>query len=470
MSAQPQSASSRQGAQAGGQSFGNMGYRTYVLLSLTFVYTLNFIDRILISVVGRPIIDEFSLSNFQFGILSGIGFALFYTTLGIPIASLSDRYNRVRIIAVCIFIWSLATVMCGLTVGFFTLLLSRLAVGIGEAGCSPPANSLISDYYKPAARPTALGVYAMGVMLGSVLAQLSGGYILKFFSWREAFIFVGAPGFLVAIIIFFTIKEPPRGFSNPPGAPKPKRANLKDALAELLTKRTFWVMAAGSSMMTFAGYGMLSFKPLYIQYTFGLTPGETAIYFMSVISFAGAIGPPLAGRLTQYLATRTKTAATLAPAVCLVSSAPFLAYGFLAPTLNLMLASFSISALLQYTYLGAQFNITQAVVSVQMRATALAILLFIINLVGYGGGPPLIGLLADVLTTHHLAAGDMNGILDASCNLSDPAMGKALIEACTDAKAYGIKWASVYSCVLFVFAGTLFHIAGRTLNRDSIVG
>ena len=163
--------------------FGTKGYRTYVLLTLTFVYTLNFVDRILISVVGRPIIDEFGLSNFQFGILSGIGFALFYTLLGIPIANLSERYNRVRIIGVCIVLWSFATVLCGFTVGFMTLLLARLLVGVGEVGCTPPANSLISDYYKPSSRPTALGIYAMGVTAGGVLAQVFGGV----FGSRPAF-------------------------------------------------------------------------------------------------------------------------------------------------------------------------------------------------------------------------------------------------------------------------------------------
>ena len=180
-----------------GQSFGTKGYRTFVLLTLTFVYILNFVDRIIISVIARPIIEEFGLSNFQFGILTGVGFALFYTTLGIPIARLSERVSRVRVIGICCLIWSVATVLCGYTTGFLTLLLARLAVGVGEAGCSPQANSLISDYYKRELRPSALGIYAIGVMAGIVLAQLLGGYILNHFTWREAFIYIGAPGVIL---------------------------------------------------------------------------------------------------------------------------------------------------------------------------------------------------------------------------------------------------------------------------------
>lgn len=152
-----------------GQSYGSAGYRTYVLLTLTVIYLFNFLDRILISVLSRPIIEEFNLTNFQFGILTGIGFALFYTALGIPIARLSERVSRVRIIGICVILWSLATVFCGLAVGFWTLLFARLAVGVGEAGCTPPANSMIGDYYKPLDRPVALSVYATGVTIGIVL-------------------------------------------------------------------------------------------------------------------------------------------------------------------------------------------------------------------------------------------------------------------------------------------------------------
>ncbi|GAB5459016.1 MAG: MFS transporter [Henriciella sp.] len=458
-------ASSQAGASFG-QSYGTMGYRTYVLTSLTLVYTLNFIDRILIGVVGRPIIDEFSLSNFEFGLLSGLGFAVFYTLLGIPIASFSERYNRVRIIAISICIWSIATVLCGFAMGFLSLLLARVAVGVGEAGCTPPANSILSDYYEPKSRSTALGIFAMGVMLGAVLAQLFGGYILKFFTWREAFIVIGAPGILIGILVWMTIKEPPRGYSDPPGTVKPEKATFKAAFAEIMTRRTFWIMAMGSSLITFAGYAYLSFQPLYIQYAFDLSASETAIRYMSLIAFIGALSPAFAGRLTQFLLKYTKHAPTLVPGVGLIVAAPFLALGFLVGTIELMLFVFMFAAIFQYSGLGAQFHITQSVVGVTSRATAVAILLFMINIIGYGGGPPIFGLVADLIADQHIAGGPATGLISASCSLTDGSLSEELARACQDAKAYGLRWTGVFASGLFVVGGSLFLLSGLTLEKD----
>lgn len=452
---------------AEGMSFESFSYRSYVLMSLTLVYTLNFVDRILISVVGRPIIDEFGLSNFQYGLLSGIGFALFYTLLGIPIASFSERHNRVRIISVCIFIWSVATMLCGFAVGFLSLLIARVAVGIGEAGCTPPANSILSDYYKPKSRATALGIFAMGVMLGSVLAQLFGGTILKFFTWREAFIFIGAPGILVAAIIWLTVKEPPRGFSDPPGAVKPERATFKAAMSEILQRRTFWIMAFGSSFITFAGYAYLSFQSLYIQYTFDISAGDAAIRYMSIICFVGALSPVITGRITEFLQQYTKYAPTLVPGIFLIIAAPLLALGFLVGSLDLLLVVFVCAAMFQYSALGAQFHITQSVVSVTSRATAVAILLFLINLIGYGGGPPLFGLVADMITTNHLLANSASEMLNATCNLRDGSLNGELLELCQESKAVGIRWAGIYASGFFVLGGALFLLSGLTLEKDS---
>ncbi|MEO0982383.1 MAG: MFS transporter [Pseudomonadota bacterium] len=452
-----------------GQSFGSFNYRTYVLLTLTLVYTLNFIDRILITVVGRPIIDEFGLSNFQFGILSGIGFALFYTLLGIPIASLSERYNRVRIIGVCVILWSVATVLCGFTVGFVTLLLARMLVGVGEAGCTPPANSLISDYYKPLARPTALGIYAMGVTAGGLLAQLFGGYIVTEFTWREAFIYVGAPGVIIGIIVLTTIKEPPRGFSDPPGTQKQERASFSEAMREIASKQTFWTMAAGATLAAFAGYALVGFQPLYIQYAKGFSVGETAIQFMAPIALAGTFGAFLGGYLTEHASKRSPTAACWVPGIAFLLCFPVYAYAFFAPTPVIMLIAMMTAGLLQYFYLGAQYNIAQAVVSLRVRATSIAILLFIVNLIGYGAGPPALGILADVFANNRLESAELAGQLNASCVPTDASLSPALQAACLDAKAHGVRWANVCATGLFGLAGLFFLFSGRTLLRDATI-
>ncbi len=453
----------RQGHLTGFSSF---GYRTYVLLTLTLVYTLNFVDRILISVVGGPIIEEFQLTNFQFGILSGIGFALFYTLLGIPIASFSERSNRVRIIGICVILWSIATVLCGYTAGFVTLLLARLAVGVGEAGCTPPANSIITDYYKPLSRPTALGIYAMGITIGGVLAQVFGGWIVQNFSWREAFIYVGAPGVLVGVLVLMTIKEPPRGYTEPPGAKLVDKLPFRDAVKEIFSKRTFWLMSAGATLAAFAGYALVGFQPLYIQYVHGYTAGETAIRFMAILGLMGTFGAFLGGYLTEQATRFSPTAGTWVPGLALVCCFPVYAAGFMVDTVPVMFAFFLLANLLQYFYLSAQYNIATAVVSVRARATSVAILLFIANLIGYGAGPPVIGSIADFLTTQAINASDYAGLLTNRCSLSPAVAGDELAAACRALKGEGIRQACAIATAMFAVAGICFLLSGRTFVKD----
>ena len=449
-----------------GQSFGTFGYRSFVLMSLTLVYTFNFIDRILISVVSVPIINEFQLSQFQFGLLSGIGFALFYTLLGIPIANLSERMSRKLIIGICVILWSLATVLCGFTTGFVTLLLARMLVGVGEAGCTPPANSMISDYYAPAARPTALGIYAMGVTAGGVLAQVFGGVILDIFTWREAFIFVGAPGILLGLIFLLTVKEPPRGYSDPPGTEKVERASFRDAIKEIVSKRTFWIMTAGATLAAFAGYALVGLQPQHVVFTHGYTPAQTALMFMAPVGLAGTLGAFLGGFLTEKASRRSETAATWVPGIAFLVCAPLYASAFLVGGSTLMLVLLMVASVLQYFYLGAQYNIAQAVVSLRVRATSVAILLFIVNLIGYGAGPPALGIVADLMSASWIGANDLAGQITASCSLTDASLSEELVAACRDARAYGVKWACVVATGLFAFAGLFFLAAGRTFIRD----
>jgi MFS family permease len=454
---------------AAGTSYGSFNYRSYVLMSLTVVYTFNFIDRILISVVSVPIINEFELSQFQFGLLSGIGFALFYTLLGIPIANLSEKVSRKLIIGVSVILWSFATVLCGFAVGFVTLLFARMLVGIGEAGCTPPANSMISDYYAPSARPTALGIYAMGVTAGGVLAQVFGGFILDYFTWREAFIFVGAPGILIGIIFLLTVKEPPRGYSDPPGTPHVEKAGFKEAISEIFSKRTFWVMTTGATIAAFAGYALVGLQPQHVVFTQGFTPAETALMFMAPVGLAGTLGAFLGGYLTERASRRSETAATWVPGIAFLFCAPIYASAFLVGDSTLMLVVLMIASTLQYFYLGAQYNIAQAVVSLRVRATSIAILLFVVNLVGYGIGPPTLGIIADTLSTNWINSSSFAGQITATCSLTDPSLSEELVNACREARAYGVRWACVVATGLFAFAGLFFLLAGRTFTRDLYV-
>ena len=219
----------------------------------------------------------------------------------------------------------------------------------------------------------------------------------------------------------------------------PEKASFKDAIAEIFSKRTFWVMTAGATMAAFAGYALVGFMPLFIQYVHGLGPGETAIKYMAPIGLAATLGAFLGGYLTQLASRRSPTAASWVPGIAFLLCVPFLIYAFYAGSLLVMLIAFMLSGCRQYFYLGAQYNIAQAVVSVRARATSVAVLLFAVNLIGYGLGPPAIGLLADMFTASHINAGEFAGQIAASCNPGAEALSAGLKAACLEAKGEGMR-------------------------------
>ena len=188
-------------------------YKRYVLYALTGVYIFNFIDRQILVILQESIKNDLGLSDTQLGLLTGLAFAIFYVTMGIPIARMADRTNRKKIIALSLMVWSAMTMLSGRALNFSQLLLARIGVGIGEAGASPAAHSMISDYYPANKRATALAVYSMGIYIGILLGYLFGGWLDEFFGWRTALMVLGLPGILYAIFFYFTVKEPPRGYA-----------------------------------------------------------------------------------------------------------------------------------------------------------------------------------------------------------------------------------------------------------------
>jgi predicted MFS family arabinose efflux permease len=187
--------------------------RQYALGVLVVVYTFNFIDRQILSILLEPIKAELGLSDGQLGLLAGFAFAAFYATLGIPIARYADRSNRRTLIAAALAIWSGMTALSGLAQNFWQLLVARIGVGVGEAGCSPPAHSMLADYYPATQRATALGIYSLGIPVGIMFGFVAGGWMNEFFGWRAAFFVVGIPGVLLAVLVRFTVQEPERGMS-----------------------------------------------------------------------------------------------------------------------------------------------------------------------------------------------------------------------------------------------------------------
>lgn len=471
--------------------FGSKPYRTYVLLSLTLVYTLNFIDRTIMTVVGQEVIRTFQLSDFEWGLLAGPPFAIFYALMGIPIAMWADRSNRVRVIAVCVVLWSLMTVLCGFATSFAFLLVFRIGVAVGEAGCTPPANSLIGDYYPQKSRAGALGIYSMGVTIGGTLAFLFGGPLagLKgedfgnwigsiglgglFGSldwttvegWRIAFVAVGLPGILVALLMWFTIKEPPRGYSEPPGAKTSAKTGIGEALRELMGKPSFWWMSMGASLVAFVGYGLVSFQTPFLQRAHGFTVSEAALYFGAPLSLAAAGGTFLGGWLSERFSARSPGAPGWVTAAFLLVSVPFYVTAFFVESSQLVFALWLVAAICHYAYLSAQYIIGQGVVSPQSRASAIAILLVIVSLIGNGIGPPFVGAMSDMFMNGQLGALGGEGLTAAACKAGGE-LAEAQKAICAAAYSGGLRQ-SMAATVLFLIPAALgFYMSSRSLRRD----
>jgi sugar phosphate permease len=469
------------GAQGHLVGYGSKPYRTYVLVALTLIYILNFVDRALLAVVGPELVPDLGISDTAFGLLTGFGFALLYTLVGIPLARYADVANRVWIMTVCVALWSLMTALCGLatevtigsiTIGaFWILLMCRVGVGIGEAGCTPPANSLIADYYVPRERSQALGFYAMGVTLGTMFANIIGGWATDAFSWRAAFFVVGLPGILVAIIFKLTVKEPPRGYTDPPEAVKKERAELGEAIRELMTKPAFWLMTVGATIAAFCGYGITTFQSLFLVRTHGITTGEAAIWINTPVALSAAIGTFVTGWLATRMYKKYPGAIAWVPAAGLMLSIPFYIVAFTTSSLAVAAAGLIIGGFVKYGYLAAQYTIGQGVVTMRVRAMATAVLLFVVNLFGYGFGPLFIGAVSDIffksgVAELGVAAGELTR------NQCHPraigALAQNLQEVCGQVYAQSLQTALVIVSVMYVASALFFVLTWRRLGKDMV--
>lgn len=454
-----------------GQAFGTSGYRGYVLFSLLVVYTLNFIDRALIGVVSEPIIREFQLTDLQFGFLSGFGFALTYTLFGIPIARFAERYNRVRIIAFSVILWSAMTALCGIAGSFIALLVFRVGVGIGEAGCTPPANSIIADYFPPRSRARALAIYAMGVTLGSALAAAFGGPIAEAFSWRKAFIILGLPGIVVGLFVLFTIKEPPRGYSDPPGTPQLEKLGFAATLKRLSGNRSYWINALAATIVAFVGYGVSSFQVSFFVRVHELSISDVALQLVLPISLSAAAGTFGGGFAIEKLSGRFPNAVAWVPGWSLIASLPLYWTGFTTDSQSTALMMLIVAAFLHYTYLGSQYTIAQGVVDVKARATSIAILLFVVNLIGYGLGPLFVGAISDILSESYVGSAAINAQMTLElCKGTDASIlavgSQAMVEACRQATGEGVRDALRFTAMIYGASGLSYLWLCRHLQKD----
>ena len=396
-------------------------YKRLILALLVSAYTLNFIDRTIIATIGQAIKVDLKITDAQLGLLGGLYFALLYTLLGIPLARAAERFSRVNIIAGAIVIWSGFTALCGTAASFLTLSAFRFGVGVGEAGLGPPAHSLISDYFEPKKRASALAVYSFGIPFGTMLGAVLGGWLAQNFSWRIAFMIVGLPGVLIAVAIKALIKEPPRGHSEIEVQPvfaedagvetsvriKPSLgAELREigaVCAILFGKWPVVNMVLGITLFSFAGYGGGQFVPPYFIRTFGLNYAQAGLIVGLVGGLSQGIGTLAGGFLTDRLAKWSPRWYALTPAIGIALAFPCIVAIYTAKTWQAAAGFMLLPGLLSYVYLGPTFGVVQNMVDTRRRATATAILFFFLNLIGLGIGPPFTGWIIDQFAAFHYA-------------------------------------------------------------------
>ncbi len=391
-------------AGTGGSAEINLNYSRYVLAILFLVYVVNFVDRQILSILLDPIKEELGATDTQMGFLTGFAFAVFYTGFGIPIARWADKGVRRSIIALGLTVWSLMTAACGFVQNFAQLAVARIGVGIGEAAGSPPAHSLISDYFPPEKRASAISLYNIGIPVGVALGYLTGGWIVEFFDWRVAFFVVGFPGVLLAILLRLTVKEPPRGMSEG-RAVDTATDSLWDVTKYLLSLRSFVLLAVAAGFSSFSAYGFGTWVPPFLGRVHEMGSGEIGTWMGVLNGVGGALGMIVGGLIADRLGRRDARWYLWMSAISIVIYLPFSILFLLLDNSTTALLCYFIPIAVGNVYLGPVIALTHQLVKVRMRALASSVLLFFLNLIGMGAGPQAVGIISDWLTPEYGAEG-----------------------------------------------------------------
>ncbi len=380
-------------------------YRAYVLVLLTAVYVTNYADRSILTTLTQPIKEEFGLSDQMMGAMGGIAFAVFYTGFGLPIALLADRWNRTRIIAMASATWSFFTALCGLVTNAWQLFGARIGVGVGEAGGSPPAHSIISDLYPAKQRATALSIYALGVPIGFAIGSFVGAPVAEAYGWRTAFLVLGIPGLILSLLVWLTIREPRRGMSDEAPAEAPAEAipapSLISVFRFMLSQRALVHVIAGATVVTITGYAGVNWNAAFLMRSHSFTLTQAGFYLGMVAIFASVAGTFIGGILADQFGKTDRRWNTWIVALFYAIGLPATLFAFSTEDTTLMMWLLPIPTFVAGVYLGPTFAMVQNLVGVRMRALASALLLFIINLVGMSIGPWVAGLLSDIFAADY---------------------------------------------------------------------
>lgn len=370
-----------------------------VLVTLTFVYVINFLDRQLLGILAKPIQDSLGVTDGQLGLIGGLYFAFFYCFIAVPVGWIADRTSRVGIVALACAIWSAATIACGLARTYPQLVVARMMVGFGEAGGVPPSYAIITDSFPPGRRGTALSIFNLGPPIGAAIGIAFGATVAAVFDWRWAFITIGAVGLATAVGVRLLVREPIRGGLDPAGATT-NRAPFWATLGMFFRNPVLLLASLGSGATQFVTYGMGNFAVLFLMREKGMTLGDVAIWYALVAAVGMSTGMIVSGRVIDRFAGRSRRIYAAAPALSLCVALPFYLGFVWAPSWPLALVLLTGAMLFNYVYLSCSVALVQEEVQPEQRVLSGALLLLVMNFIGLGLGPTWVGAASDWFAAH----------------------------------------------------------------------
>jgi len=448
---------------AGDRPLFSHGYVRWLLFLLFLITTSASMDRTILAALGQAIKTDLRITDLQLGMLGGLSFAVFYSIMGLPIARLADRRGRVRILAIATAIWSAMTALSGVASAYWQLFLCRIGVGIGESAHVPCAHPLIADHVPRGGRGAAIALVTLGIPAGSMLGAMGGGYIAQHFHWRWAFVAAGAPGLIIAALIWLTLREPPRGYSDGGAAPK-ETPPFGVAMRTLLAKPSFVHVLIGSTLTVFATNGMFQFIVPFLVRNFQLPYGKAGLLFGIISGVAAGAGTLLGGYLSDWAAKRDRRWYVWTGAVGLALACPVYLVALQQPAAVLATIAFGIGATLHFLYASPSVAAIQTLSPANMRSSASALVSLGTILIGSGCGPVVIGFFSDLFAGRAFTLGDYARACPGGA--APKGSAEVLTAACKAASSQGVREAMVIAACACLWAALHFALAARTLRRD----
>lgn len=427
------------------------GYRVFVVALLFLAYMFNYVDRVLLGILQEPIKHEFGLSDFQVGALGGPAFALLYALASLPIARYVERSSRRNVISSALIVFSLMTALCGLATSYTQMFLARMGVSIGEAGLAPASHSIISDYFPGPTRTRAIAFFSLGVPVGALLATFAGGAIAQALGWKAAFLALGTPGLVLAGLIWVTVREParPGSDSHVPG--------MLEVFRELGSKASYRHLLAAATITAMVSYSVGQYLTSFFLRAHDLPIASAARYTGLALGLSGGIGTFGGGYVAEKLSARGRNILAQVPVTGLLVATPLYFVVFLSQSLTIAVTALMIGAVFHYLTVAPMYAMGQGLANPRSRATSVAVILLSLNLLGYGLGPPLVGMVSDHLAAWFSAGAPGGG---SACSTDNA------LPACRAASAKGLRYALALIACFQVWAAHHFWRAGKHINKD----